>query len=160
MPGKDVSKLIEQIEIGYEALGVALKGITEAELRRSPGGEEWSSAQVLGHVIEMGPFWAAKVKAIAQEGGDIPAKRTPPEVEQRLAAVANYGKASLADIRKGLAQSKTQCAKEISAVKDAELDVKRKRGDEETTLRKFIESHITGHVQEHAQQMAAARKAK
>ncbi|MDA1188621.1 MAG: DinB family protein [Chloroflexi bacterium] len=159
MAGTEVKKLIQQVEIGYETLDVALRGISESDLRRSPGGEEWSPAQVMGHVIEMGPFWTTKVKSIAQNGGEIPTKRTPPEGEVRLAAVEKYGRESLAGIQKGLRESKKLCVTNISALKDADLDVKRRRGDEETTLRGFLESHIVSHLQEHAQQMSEARKA-
>jgi uncharacterized damage-inducible protein DinB len=159
MPGPQVQKLVSQVEQSYTRLEQALQGISEQELRARPAPEEWSVAQALGHVIEMAPLWSSKAKAAAQQKTDLPAKRTPEEAQARLAAVERYGKESRAAILDGLRASKAKCIQAVSALQDADLDTPKVRDGAPMTVRGFLDKQIISHVNEHAEQVTAARKA-
>ena len=157
MAGKEIENIIHQIEIGYETLDVVLRNTTESQLWNSPGGDDWSPSQIMGHVIEMGPFWASRVSEVAEKGIELRTDRNPSEATARFAAVDKYSKASLAVIRRDLIQSKERCVERIATLQDADLEVQRRSGDQETTLRDFLESHIVLHLQEHAEQMSGPK---
>ena len=158
MPGPQVKKLVSQVEQSYGRLEQALQGISEQELRTLPAPEEWSVAQVLGHVIEMAPLWVSKARTAAQQKTDLPAKRTPEEAQARLASVERYGKEPRAAILDGLRSSKAKCVQMVSALQDSDLDTPKLRDGAPMTVRGFIDKQIITHVNEHAEQITAARK--
>ena len=158
MTGPQVQKLVNQVEQSYARLEQALQGISEQELRSRPAPEEWSVAQVLGHVIEMAPLWSSKARTAAQQRAELPAKRTPEEAQARLAAVERYGKESRAAILDGLRSSKTKCIQTVSALEDSDLDTPKLRDGAPMTVRGFLDKQIITHVNEHAEQITAARK--
>ena len=158
MPDSHLRKLVGQVERSYGLLEQGLLGISEQELRSRPAPEEWSAAQVLGHVIEMAPLWASKARTSARQKTDLPAKRTPEEALARLASVERYGKESRAAILDALRSSKAKSIQTVSALKDADLDTPKQRDGSPTTLRAFLDKQIITHIQEHAGQITAARK--
>lgn len=157
MAEKEIENIIHQIEIGYETLDVVLRNTTENQLWESLREGDWSPSQVMGHVIEMGPFWASRISEVAEKGIELRTDRNPSEAAARLVAVDKYSKASLAVIRRDLIHSKQKCVERIATLKDSDLEVQRRSGNGETTLRAFLESHIVLHLQEHAEQISGPK---
>lgn len=154
-----MQQLARQVEQAFEQVKNSLKGITEQEMKTPPAPSEWTAAQVLGHVVELGPFWASKARLVAQQGGAIPG-RTPAEQQARMAAVERFATEPVSVIQASLRQSQEQCTKAVLGLQDSDLDIPRKRPDgSEMTLRAFIERFIAAHLLEHAKQISEARKA-
>lgn len=62
-------EIIERIEAQVDELIRILAAMPEGSFTRKPAPNEWSAAEICGHVIEMMPFWAAQARAVAANPG-------------------------------------------------------------------------------------------
>lgn len=62
-------EIIERIEAQVDELTRILAAMPEDHWTRKPAPNEWSAAEICGHVIEMMPFWAAQARAVAANPG-------------------------------------------------------------------------------------------
>lgn len=62
-------EIIERIEAQVDELIRILAAMPEGSFTRKPAPDEWSAAEVCGHIIEMVPFWAAQARAVAANPG-------------------------------------------------------------------------------------------
>lgn len=62
-------QIIERIEAQVDELIRILAAMPEDRWTRKPAPDEWSAAEVCGHIIEMMPFWAAQARAVAASPG-------------------------------------------------------------------------------------------
>ncbi len=126
-------------------------------LRTSPNSEEWSAMQVLGHVVEIIPYWLSHCQTIAANTGE-PLKfgRTLTDPE-RLAAVE---RGALADPEAilGLLHTEVQAAAQafqrLTPAQLARKGVHVSRG--EMTVADIIENFIVSHAEDHLAQVRAA----
>lgn len=80
------AELIAEIEQIGNAYASFVETLSEEQFRRRPGPEEWSAAEITGHVSEAPLTFANHALKLAQEGGG-KAGRAPDD-PGRLAAVA------------------------------------------------------------------------
>jgi len=78
--------LIASIERASEEFASFVEGLTDEQFHRRPAPEEWSAAEITGHVSEAPLTFANHARRIATEGGG--AVGRPPDDPGRLAAVA------------------------------------------------------------------------
>jgi len=62
-------QLIERVEAQVDELIRLLASMPEDRWTRKPAPDEWSAAEICGHVIEMMPFWAGQAQAVAAQPG-------------------------------------------------------------------------------------------
>src|SRR3954453_6061482 len=80
------SELIAEIEQVGEAYASFVQTLSEQQFRQRPDPNEWTVAEITGHVSEAPLTFANHARVLAEQGGG-PAGR-PPEDPGRLAAVA------------------------------------------------------------------------
>lgn len=140
-------------------LTTALEGITEEELRTPPKEGEWSVAQVLGHVAEMQPFWVRKALLMATlENPNI--ARSPEEAQQRLRAVAETERMPWPELQRRVEEAGSQAVTLVRRLREKDLRRLGTRGDGSViTIQQLVERTVAEHVQEHARQVRATRRA-
>ncbi len=154
----EVEHLVNAVREAQARLSAALEDITEDQLRRPPAEGEWSVAQVLGHVIEMQPFWMEKAQLmVSQDNPDV--SRTPQEQEQRLWAVAEAKVAPRPELRRRLDEAGTRALGMLQQLLPQDLARLGHRSDgQTTTVRQMVESNLVRHIEEHARQVEEARR--
>ena len=158
MPASEVAALTEKFTQAHGALMNALSGITDASVKKSPGGEEWSAGQILSHVEEMQRQWADKAALMTRQDNPF-AGRTEAEQARRLSYVKEHANDSLSQHTVALEDGKAHALKAISGLKASALDKKGTRADgTAVTVREMIGKTICDHIQEHARQIQETRK--
>src|SRR5688572_33403330 len=80
------AELIAQIEQAGEAYARFVETLSEEQFRRRPDPDEWTAAEITGHVSEAPLTFANHARRLAEEGGGQAGR--PPDDPRRLAAVA------------------------------------------------------------------------
>lgn len=80
------AELIAEIEQAGEEYARFVESLSEAQFRRRPDPNEWTTAEITGHVSEAPLTFANHARRLAAEGGGQAGR--PPDDPGRLAAVA------------------------------------------------------------------------
>ena len=59
----------ERLTAMVDDLAVRLAALSEASFAQRSGPEEWTAAEVVGHMTELMPYWAHRAVAIARQPG-------------------------------------------------------------------------------------------
>jgi uncharacterized damage-inducible protein DinB len=59
----------ERLEAMVDDLAARLTALPEETFTHRPSAEEWTAAEVVGHMTEMMPYWASAATAVAAEPG-------------------------------------------------------------------------------------------
>jgi uncharacterized damage-inducible protein DinB len=125
-------------------------------LRAAPGPNEWSAMQVLGHVVEMIPYWMNHCRALIA-AAEPPRFGRTPDAAERLAGVARGAAAEPGELMR-LLQKEVQAAarsiRQMTTVERGRKGVHVKRG--EMTVGDIVELLIVAHAEEHVKQVRAA----
>ena len=129
-----------------------------SRLRASPGENEWSAMQTLGHMTEMIPYWLHHCRAlIAAATGEVPTFGRTPGSPERLAGVARGAAAQPDEMLAQLQEEVRRAAGTIRSLSKAERS---KRGINpgrgEMSVAEVIESFIVSHAEEHLAQVEGA----
>ena len=129
-----------------------------ARVRTSPGQDEWSAMQTLGHMTEMIPYWLSHCRTlIAAPGPEVPRFGRTRGSPERLAGVA-HGAAADPDALLRQLQEEVRAAagaiRKMTAAERGKRGITSERG--EMTVAQVVESFIVGHAEEHLAQAEAA----
>ena len=153
----EVESLVQQLTHAQERLHRALEGISEVELRKIPAEEEWSVAEIIGHIVEFQPFWMGKVPLMTSEDNPY-AGRTAEEEDQRLEVVAMAKEAPLPELQRLLQEANE---KTLGLVRKLQLSQLSRRGrwseGRTYTVREMIEQIVIEHLLGHAKQIQETR---
>ena len=149
------AELIAEIEQVGEAFARFVEALSEEQFRRRPDPNEWSAAEITGHVSEAPATFAKHALKLAVEGGG-PAGR-PPSDPDRLAAVKRLADRGPRDgaalVREGIREA---CA----LLRQIEPDGWSVEGAHmrlgTITVRGLTESSVLEHLQGHLQQAKEA----
>ena len=125
-------------------------------LRAAPGENEWSAMQVLGHVVEMIPYWISHCRALIA-ATEPPRFGRTPDAPERLAGVERGAAAEPGELLRLLrkeVQAAARSIRQMSAAERGKKGVHIKRG--EVTVADIVELFIVAHAEEHVAQVRAA----
>jgi hypothetical protein len=131
----------------------SLDWVTPEAWTRRPGDSEWSAAEIVGHVIELEPYWAGQAAFLAAHPGaevgrglDDPVRLSGPDQGTALSA---------RDARTRLAQSGEQAAEILRKLPESAWSIRGSWRGTEMTVDQLIEQHLIVHVREHLEQVTA-----
>ena len=149
-----IEELAVRLEQVLHGLIRELNGITDAELYTPPAEGEWSVAQVCAHVVEMEVLWLRKAASLSEQPE---IGRTQAEVEQRTAEIAAHARDPLDTIVQRLRDANGQALSILRDMRPADLDQPGTLRGPITGLQ-VIERVVIEHIEEHAAQVAEARR--
>ena len=146
----------ERIEAQVDELARVIAAATDEHWFRRPGPEEWTAAEVCGHVAEMLPYWAEQAELVAANGGGVPFGRVKSD-PARIAAIERDRR----DDPDALLDRIDQGVERVLALLDrlspadlAQTGSHQTRG--EMTVARIIDEFIVEHLEEHAEQIERA----
>jgi hypothetical protein len=125
-------------------------------LRAAPGENEWSAMQILGHMVEMIPYWLSHCRAIIA-AAEPPVFGRDLNAPERLAGVEQGATGDPDELLSRLSGEVQAAARAIRAMSPAERSrrgVHARRG--EITVADIIEDFIVTHAEDHLAQVQAA----
>ena len=149
------AELISQIEQVGEEFARFVEGLPPEAFHRRPGPDDWTTAEVTGHVSEAPVTFATHIRRVAERPGA--AVGRAPDDPGRLAAVARLGDAGPAEgaqlVRRGVREA-CDILRTIPAEGWQARGMHPQLG--EITVTEMAERAILGHVRGH---LAQAREA-
>lgn len=147
----------ERLVRAVKELNNVLREPTVAErLRVAPSEADWSAMQVLGHVVEMMPYWIRQCEiVIAAQDAPPPFGRTLEDGE-RLAGVERGAMGDADELLRVMNVEVVDTAYAIRNMSDqerAKVGVHHRRG--EMTVEQIIETFIVAHAEDHLAQVRA-----
>jgi uncharacterized damage-inducible protein DinB len=149
-----------RLESAYEQLAALLRRPDVAQrLRLAPGENEWSAMQVLGHTVEMIPYWLSHCRTLI-------AAAEPPrfgrllDAPERLAGVEQAASGTPDEFLRRLddeVQTAAAAIRRMSAAERGKKGLHLRRG--EMTVADVIEVFVVSHAEEHLAQVQAALRA-
>ncbi len=153
--GEAQAKRLERV---YEEVAKLLQepGVA-SRLRTSPGRNEWSAMQTLGHMAEMIPYWLNHCRTLIAVAGAPPAFGRTAGSPERLAGIAHGASADPDALLRQLHEAVRAAGSEIrqlSTTERGKRGISSERG--EMTVAQVIESFIVDHAEEHLAQVQNA----
>lgn len=147
-----------RLEAVYEQLSALLqRPDVAARLRTAPGEQEWSALEIVGHTVEMIPYWLDKCQLLIAASGEPPQFGRTPDAPERLAGVALGSTRNASELVSELKQVVVMATEQIAGMSEAERS---KTGVHSTrgalTVAELIESMVVGHAEAHLAQVQAA----
>jgi uncharacterized damage-inducible protein DinB len=128
-------------------------------LRTAPDNDEWSALQVLGHLVEMIPYWLGHCRTLI-------AAHEPPhfgrtlDAPERLAAVEPdtlKQPEALVSLLEAEIQAAAKTLRQLTPAERHKTGIHVKRG--EMTVDEILEQFIVAHAEDHLVQVRAALQA-
>ena len=149
------AELIQAIERAGEEYAAWVETLTDEQFRRRPDPNEWTAAEVTGHVSEAPLTFARHALRLAREGGGKAGR--PPSDPDRMAAVARLAdrdaRAGAQLVREGVAEA---CAV-LRQIPDDGWDV---TGEHlrmgQLSVRGLVERSVLEHIEGHLRQAQEA----
>ena len=144
----------QRLERASAQIAALLRRPEVAERVRAAGPDEWSAVQVIGHLVELIPYWTGQMQILAQATGEPPHFGRGLDAPERLEAVAHGAAADPGELLQQLAGAAGAGAAAIRAMTPAQRarhGVHTRRGEE--TVAAFIEALIVSHVEDHVTQI-------
>jgi len=123
---------------------------------RDGGGNEWSAAQVLGHLVEMIPYWLGHCRAMIASTAGPPVFGRGYDSPERLAGIERGSSGDLKellDLLNGEARAAARAIREMSGEERSRKGIHIKQG--ELTVADCVERSIVAHAEEHLEQIRA-----
>jgi len=140
--------------------------LPEKMIRWKPAPEAWSIQEILSHVEEAAPYWAAEMQSVAASPGAEWGRNHHNEA--RLAAVAGSSQRSAQDLITGVANATAATVAILRGLKDGDLQVESPSRNPRWgtkpmsfVLDHLIVSHLRGHLEQirrNVEQFAALRE--
>ena len=128
-------------------------------LRTAPGDHEWSALQVIGHMVEMIPYWLHHCHSLIAATLEPPQFGRTLDAPERLAGVEAASTSDAIELLSQLQQVVEAAAKDIRHMTEAE---RRKTGihvrQGTMTVADVIEQLIVGHAEAHVVQVQETLK--
>jgi hypothetical protein len=154
--------LAQRLEAVYTQLAQTLRRPDVMERLNAPASEaEWSAMQVVGHMIEMIPYWLLHARMLiaapGEPGAQPPAFGRSLDAPERLEGVARGEAGSLDELLPGL-QAEIRAAQDairaMTPADRAKKGVHIRRG--EMTVDEVLETLIVAHAEDHLAQVRTA----
>jgi len=154
-PGEEQARRLKTV---YEQLATLLRRPDLAgHLRTEVGENEWSAMQVVGHLVEMIPYWLHHCRVIIAAGGAPPAFGRGLDAPERLAGVERGARGELNDLLAVLGEEVEAAVRAIGSMSTME---RAKKGMHvrhgEMTVADILERFIVAHAEDHLKQAQAA----
>jgi hypothetical protein len=141
----------------YEQLAVLLRQPDVVQRLRKPASEaEWSAMQILGHMIEMIPYWLTHCRVLIATSGEPPQFGRSLDAPERLEGVERGAVGDSNEMMQLLWEEMRAAMSAIRSMSPAERNKKGvhvRRG--EMTVADIIEVFIVSHVEDHLAQVQA-----
>jgi hypothetical protein len=150
-----------RLESVYEHLAAVLRQPEVAgRLRAAHGETEWSAMQVMGHTVEMIPYWLNHCHRLIAAAGEPPSFGRTLDAPERLAGVEHGARGDPGELLRLLhdeVQAAAQALRRMSAADFGKKGLHLRRG--EMTVADVVEVFIVAHAEEHLAQVRAALQA-
>jgi uncharacterized damage-inducible protein DinB len=124
--------------------------LPEDALRWKPAADAWSIAEILGHIEEAMPYWAAEIQRVVANPGTEWGRNH--QNESRLAAVAATPRRSVGDLIAGVAKAGNTVAAVLRRLNEQDLQIESPSGNPRWGIKPMsfvldhlIVSHLRGH---------------
>jgi uncharacterized damage-inducible protein DinB len=159
MGSSRAAALADELANARRALVAACEAVPAERFTSGPGGEEWSAAQVMAHVIEAEDMNLAMVeRMLRMDNPQI--GRIDHYAARRLGAVAEHGQDSREEAIRRLREQGERFDRQVRELSDADLA---RTGQHLTygpmTVEKLL-AQLASHMQAHAEQIRALAGAK
>ncbi len=154
-PGEAQAQRLEQVS---EHISAVLRQPEVAQrLRTIPGEDEWSALQVMGHMVEMIPYWMNHCQTLMAATGEPPHFGRTLDAPERLAGVERGALGAPDELLRVLNDEVHAAATTIRRMSGAERSrtgLHLRHG--EMTVADVIEQFVVAHAEEHLAQVQAA----
>jgi hypothetical protein len=153
-PGEPQARRLESV---YEQLRTLLIHSDAIRRLRAAGDKEWSVTQVLGHLVEMIPYWLGHCRVLIAATGEPPVFGRGPDAPERLAGIkrgSNGNPKELLGLLNDEVKAATRAIREMSAAERSKKGIHVKLG--ELTVADSVDRFIVAHAEEHLEQIRAA----
>jgi uncharacterized damage-inducible protein DinB len=145
----------DRLQAAVDDLATRLAALPEATFTRRPAPEEWTAAEVVGHMTEMMPYWARAALTVVRDPAQ-PFGRALDDPD-RVGAVAAANTVPRAE---ALARMRSAAATAAAAIRDMDAAAWTTTGRHyargETTVAALIETLVVEHAEGHCRQAVAA----
>lgn len=152
-PGEEQVRRLENV---YQQIAALLRQPDVASRLRNGGENEWSAMQIIGHMVEMIPYWLSHCRVLST-AAEPPLFGRTPDAPERLAAV-EYGATGdpdeLLDHLNKEVQAAAHAIRAMSPAERSKKGVHVRRG--EVTVADVVELFIVAHAEEHLAQIQEA----
>jgi hypothetical protein len=149
-----IEQLLGDVAAAGEEFARFVEGLPAEVVHRRPGGEEWSVAEISGHVAESPLFHATTVRRLLDDPQTTFGR--PRDDAQRLAAVASLASAAPAEVAAAVRRTFGEVMTILRALpSDAWQARGRLHNGEERTVAQTVETSVVEHVRDHLKQARA-----
>jgi uncharacterized damage-inducible protein DinB len=132
----------------------SLDWVSEQQWTRRPAEGEWSVAEIVGHVIELEPYWARQAAKLAEQPGAAIGRTLEDPV--RLSGPQGGLALTPKEARTRVAQAGEEAAELLRKVPDSAWSTAGSWRGGEMTLGRLVQEHLVDHVRAHLEQATAA----
>jgi hypothetical protein len=147
----------QRLERASDHMADLLRRPEVAQRVRTAGPDEWSAVQVIGHVIELVPYWMGQMQMLVSAEGAPPSFGRGLDAVERLEGVAHGAASDPEALLRQMEEAVQAGAAGIRAMtteQRAKKGVHNRRG--EATVAEFIEALLVAHVEDHLAQIEQA----
>jgi DinB superfamily len=157
----DSESQAKRLERAAEQLTELLRRPESARsLRTAPGANQWSAMQIVGHTVEIIPYWMRHCEAIVVAGGSPHTFGRAHDAPERVAGIERFASGDRAEALQALNDVVRAAAAAIRRMPEAD---RRRRGiyakGGECTVAGIIERFVVAHAEEHVAQARDALRA-
>jgi hypothetical protein len=153
-PGEPQARRLESV---CEQLTMLMVHSDAIRRQRAAGDKEWSVTQILGHMVEMIPYWLGHCRVLIAATGEPPVFGRGPDAPERLAGIergSNRDPKELLGLLNDEVKAATQAIREMSTAERSKKGIHIKLG--ELTVADSVERFIVAHAEAHLEQIRAA----
>lgn len=150
----DSAEQVNRILAVNDGLVRRLQTVTPEVWSRRPATDEWTAAEIVGHMIELEVHWARAAAAIAAQPGQEVGR--PLEDPERLAGPEGGAVLGLQEAIDRLQVAGQTAAAIVQAIPAGSWSTTGLREGKAVTVGQIVENSIIGHAQTHVEQCLAA----
>jgi uncharacterized damage-inducible protein DinB len=147
------AQIFQLTTLNDEFIG-SLDWVTNEAWTRRPGPGEWSAAEIVGHVIELEPYWASEALRLAENPGCEVGRQL--DDARRLAGPESGMTLDAKDARTRIARSGEQAVELLRRIPDSAWSMTGKWRGQDVTLADLLQRHLIEHLRDHLEQATAA----
>ena len=145
-------QIFNMTTLNDELIG-SLEWVSEEAWTRRPADGEWSVAEIVGHVIELEPHWAAMAAEIVARPGTEIAREL--DDAGRLAGPTAGPNINPKEARTRIAQAGESAAEILRRIPDSAWSAAGTSHGESVTVGDLVQAHIVEHVRQHLEQVTS-----
>jgi hypothetical protein len=153
-PGEPQARRLESV---CEQLTTLLVYSDSIRRLRATGDKKWSVMQILGHMVEMIPYWLGHCRVLIAATAEPPVFGRGPNAPERMAGIergSNGDPKELLGLLNDEVEAAARAIREMSAAERSKKGLHIKLG--ELTVADSVERFIVAHAEEHLEQIRAA----